>query len=109
MRSKILISIIIFLILVSCSQKQNKIKFKEWKEAIVEKNAISIAENEIAGYKTGVFQSNFLVEDLKKAYLGKGYKEDFSNPFMVKKDNISVTFIDLNNQKTNIMIRIEPK
>lgn len=109
MRLNILILFILILFILNCSDKGPKIEFKKWEEAIIEKNAIPIAENSIAGYKTGVFQSKFLIEDLKKGYISKGYKEDSVNPYFLKKDNISVTLINLDNQKTNIMIRIEPK
>ena len=109
MKLKILILVIIIFMFICCEQKGSNIKFIKWNEALIEKDAISIAQNEIAGYKTGVFQSKVPIENLKKAYMSKGYKEDKANPFLIKKENVSITLINLDNQKTNIMIRIEPK
>jgi len=108
MKVKIILIIILFLFIISC-EKKSRINFIKWNEAIVEKNALLIGQNEISGYKTAVFQSNFLLEELKKAYIEKGYEEDSINPYTVKKDNISISFINIDNQKTNIMIRIIPK
>lgn len=103
------ILIFILLIVINCGKNEKKIYFIKWNEAIIEKNALLIGENEISGYKTAVFQSNFSVEELKQAYLTKGYQEDSVNSYNVKKENISISFINLDNKKTNIMIRIVPK
>ncbi len=108
MKFKIILIVIFFLFIINC-EKKSKINFIKWNEAIIEKNAVLIGQNEIAGYKTAVFQSKFLLEELKQAYIDKGYKEDSTNPYSLKKDNISISFINIDNQMTNIMIRIVPK
>jgi len=108
--------VLIVLVLSSCNKvetdpakKAKKIKFDKWNEAIIPRDSRLIASNQIAKIKKALYRTNIEIEVLKKAYILNGY-EEIPNPdsknIKIKKSNVDIEFIIVDDNNINIMIDI---
>ncbi len=112
MIKKILLLVFMSFILFSCikaGKEKSNIKFKKWNEAVIVKDSKVIAENSIAGFKKGVFRTNYDIDSLKKAYEEQGYEENPDKENQLIKDNIKIELIYVDDKNVNILIDIKPK